>query len=345
MNEKILLILCLLNIKGLGPVRIKRLLAQGEDATAFLKKHSEGDRAQFLAEKEYQLASRLNITLISYDDPAYPDSFKELADPPLLLYRAGNPTGLVPSLGIIGTRQATSYGREMAAQFGEVIAQQGVYIVSGLARGIDTCAHQGALKGGKTIALLGSGLANIYPAENKDLARKIAANGGALISEFPLSAPPHAYHFPRRNRLVSALSQGILLVEAPLKSGAMGTMEIARSHNRPLFALPGRADLENFKGNHSLIKKGWARLVEEPVELLEALGLVTPVNIQKSSKVSDPLCTPEELHLLKAFPPEEASFDRLSALTQFPPPLLSKLLMSLILKGFIKEYPGKKFRA
>lgn len=341
MNSKILLTLCLLNIKGLGPVRVKRLLQQSEEAGVFLKNHPERDQAQALADKELEWAKRLNVTLISYDDPTYPSAFKELDDAPLLLYMAGDLKGLSNCLGIIGTRQATTYGREMATRFGEVLAEQGVSIVSGLARGIDTCAHQGALKTGKTIAILGSGLANIYPAENKELARKIAASGGALISEFPLGAPPHAYHFPRRNRLVSALSQGLLLVEAPLKSGAMGTMEIARNQNRPLFALPGRADLENFRGNHALIKKGWARLVEEPLEIIEALGLESKPTSYTQPPASRSHCTAEELHLLSFFPSGEISFDTLSALTQLPPALLNKLVMSLILKGIIKECPGK----
>lgn len=337
MDDELFLLLCLLNIKGLGQTQARQLFQDG-GITQFLSQNPLSTEAKRLAEQELCLARKLNVLLLSLSSPAYPKPFKELSDPPLLLYVAGDITRLERCIGVIGTRQATHYGKEMAERFGEQLAEQGWAVISGLARGIDTSAHRGALKRGVTAAILGSGLANLYPKENQDLAHKIAQEG-VLISEFALRTPPHPYHFPKRNRLVSCLSQALVLIEAPLKSGAMGTMELGQKQGRQLFALPGRADIETFKGNHALIKLGRAQLVETPDEVSEAMGYS---GVQRV--VATPVCSKEEAQLLAFFPAEEVSFDRLALDTSMNPSALNAALMRLLLKGLIKEYPNKQYR-
>lgn len=213
-------------------------------------------------EQELNLAARYKVSLISYKSPEYPKSLLKLPDHPVLLYVLGK---LEPSdqqgFAVIGTRDASPYGIKMAEQFGRDLAGKGYTVVSGLARGVDTAAHQGALENGRTIAVIGSGLANIYPPENSGLARKIVENG-ALISEFAMTTPPDRQNFPQRNRIVSGMTRGTILIEAPEKSGAMLTTELALSQGKRVFALPGQG------GNQTLIKKKEATLVESAQDVL-----------------------------------------------------------------------------
>lgn len=339
MDDDLFLRLCLLKMSGLGLSKASILLKKPQEGFDFLEAHPNKDQIRVAAEQEFSQARKLNVQIISQINPNYPTAFTLLKDPPSVLYCAGDLSKTNNYFGIIGTRRATHYGKEMGALFGQELAAQGFVIVSGLAHGIDTSAHQGALKGGTTVAILGSGLANIYPKENQDLARTIAQKG-AVISEFPLHTPPHAYNFPRRNRLVSALSQGLLLVEAPLKSGAMGTMELGRALGRKLFALPGRADIETFRGNHALIKQKVAELVEKPEEIVEAFG----DKISSSSPCALPSCSPEEAQLLAVFPQEEVTLDWLTVQGGITAAALNTLLMRLLLKGLVKEYPNKRYR-
>lgn len=340
MDDENFLILCLLNIKGLGYKKTLHYMGDPHAALALIRASGEQDAVQKSAEKEIQLARRLNIQLINFKSRLYPSSFKKIADPPPLLYVAGSLEDEMSGIALIGTRQATSYGLEMASHFAERLATHHFPIISGLARGIDTAAHLGALKGGKSVAILGSGLSHIYPAENGELARKIASGKGAVISEFPLTTPPHPYNFPKRNRLVSGLSQALLLIEASLKSGAMLTMKLGKEQGRPLFAIPGRADSVNFRGNHALIKQSLARLVETPEEVSELLGKpvsVKPFPLQLEQKNN-------EEPALAYFQDEEISFDVLSLKTGYCSKTLNALLMRLMLKGLIRELPGKKYR-
>lgn len=292
-------------------------------------------------EKEIDLAERMGVRIVPYTSPAYPHKLQEYPDAPLVLYIQGElKTTDLQGVAIVGTRQASIYGMEMAERFGYDLAQQGMTVVSGLARGIDTAAHRGALRGGRTVAVLGSGLGHMYPKENATLARTIAERG-ALISEYSLMTPPHSYHFPRRNRIVSGLTRGTVLIEAPLKSGAMLTMEIAREQKKRLFALPGRLDSDTFRGNHALIKQGKAQLVENAQDVIENFG---DLFSQPAAPPQGPALQREEEELLRQFPVEEVSIHALGQMTQLPTAKLNSLLMSLLLKRAIKEYPGKLYK-
>lgn len=341
----------------IGPIKIRLLVERFGSAVAaysadpyevaelpgFGPKVMQNWRKSSAWEKELELARRYKVRLISYTSPEYPKSLLELPDHPVLLYVLGK---LEPidqkGFAIIGTRNASIYGLEMAEQFGRDLAEQGLTVVSGLARGIDTAAHKGALEKGKTIAVIGSGLANIYPAENSTLARQIVEKG-ALISEFAMTTPPDRQNFPQRNRIVSGMTRGTVLIEAPERSGAMLTAERAISQGRKLFALPGRADGEGFRGNHALIKKKDAQLVESAQDVLKEFNeLFAPLPPQPSRTIV--LLEKEEEELLYKLPAEEISIESIVQLTKLPIGKLNVVLMSLLLKRAIKEFPGKRYK-
>lgn len=294
--------------------------------------------------KDLEQVHREKVGLVNYFDKNYPVALKVLADPPLLLYVKGEIEEKDRcAVAIVGTRQSSFYGLEMAEKFGSELAECSFCVISGFARGVDTGAHRGALKKGRTIALLGAGLSHIYPAENRALAEELP-HRGALVSEYPMDYSPKKHFFPKRNRLVSALSQAVLLIEAPLKSGAMITMEMAASQNKICFAMPGPIDRENFRGNHSLIKSGKAQLVENVQDMLSLL-----VPGKKSVRTdSEPregfLLGKEEELLLKALSCEEICLEEIALRVDLPMSKLNSLLMQLVLKRLVKEYPGKFYK-
>lgn len=222
-------------------------------------------------------AEKRGIEIIPYFDDTYPKRLLDLPDYPILLYVKGE---LQPKdqkmIAIVGTRQATVYGLEMAQQISMELARAGFTIVSGLAKGIDTVAHEAAIRWGRSLAVLGSGLGHIYPKENEGLSDKIVSSG-AIMSEYAIDTPPEKHQFPQRNRIVSGMTMATILIEAPRQSGAMLTMDRAFQQGRMTFALPGRADIENFKGNHELIKTGRAILVEDAYDVMSLV-------VKKSSK-------------------------------------------------------------
>lgn len=295
-------------------------------------------------QKNVELAEKHRVTIIPYTSAQYPQRLLEIPDYPIILYMKGKwTTQDAQSIAVIGTRQATIYGREMAYQISSELAAQRVTVISGLARGIDTEAHRGALTRGRTIAVIGSGLADIYPKENGDLAEEIAANG-VLMSEFPMETPPDRQNFPQRNRIVSGMTKGTLLIEAPLKSGAMLTMERSLAYGRPLFALPGRVDSGTFQGNHDLIKKGQAKLIENAGDLMnhyeDLFSLKTdPSNVSFKIQLSK-----EETLFLDSLPNQELSLDEIVRRTALPMMKINVFLMSLLLKKAIKEYPGQIYK-
>jgi DNA processing protein len=264
-----------------------------------------------------------------------------MQDPPALLYVKGD---LLPQdqrcIAVIGTRQSSLYGNEMAEKISRELARHGFTVISGLARGIDTAAHRGALQGGRTLAVIGSGLANIYPAENKQLAEEIAGRG-ALISEFSLCVPPDRQNFPQRNRIVAGLALASVLIEAPLKSGAMITIHKANEYKRKLFALPGRADTGQFKGNHALIKSGQAELIEDADDILAYFEQLPLPQVQKTQ--GSQLFDQEERQVLGALL-EECSIEHLAVKSGLPMQQLNRVLMGLILKRAVKEFPGKIYK-
>ncbi len=228
-------------------------------------------RESSILEKELKGIKSKDIKVIDSFDSDYPQMLRQISHPPLVLYVRGDKEALNKSLfAIVGTRVPTTYGISMAEEFSSKLAELGFVIVSGLARGIDTAAHKGAIKNGQTIAVLGSGLLNIYPRENTSLADKISEQG-TVISEFPLGTGPRREHFPRRNRIVSGLSCGVLIVEAAARSGALITAHLALEQNREVFALAGRVDSAVSKGAHILIKEG-AKLVDSIEDILEEIS-------------------------------------------------------------------------
>jgi len=229
-------------------------------------------------DEERRAMQRHAVRLIGQADVDYPRLLKHIPDPPALLWVRGRMVQEdALALGIVGSRKCSQYGREQADRFASLCAQSGLTIVSGGARGIDAAAHRAALRiGGRTIAVIGSGLAKPYPHDHQALFDTIAdptGDQGAVISEFPMNTPPIAENFPRRNRIISGLSLGVLVVEAALRSGALITARLAvEEHHRELMAVPGRVDAKSSAGCHKIIREGWATLVTGPADVLDALG-------------------------------------------------------------------------
>lgn len=292
------------------------------------------------AQKELALAEAHGITLISITSPKYPSSLKSLSDAPLILYVKGTlPPADSVKIGIVGTRNATAWGLECTSHFAKHLSNCGAWTISGLARGVDTAAHEASLT--RTCAIIGSGLLHIYPSENTALAEKIAKSG-AVVSELPLLTAPTRFSFPKRNRLISALSDALLLTEAPLKSGAMITMHLGEKYNKPLFTVPGRAMNENYGGNHALLKTAKARLVESPQELAAEMLLKmqkTPENTIKTHLIS-----PQEQKILDILYQSEVSLDELSVKICLPISILQVSLTKLVLRKLAVELPGKRYK-
>lgn len=330
----------LLILMHLPKVYVRKLVVQYGSALAAMSEISWEYTKSW--ELDCQLIEKEKIKLISYVDPCYPTCLRDLSDFPLLLYIKGK---LLPSdengLGIVGTRQCSLYGQSLAEKIAEEVAVQGLSIISGLARGIDTAAHRGALKTGRTLAFIGSGFGHLYPKENTNLAEEISEKG-AVISELPMTALPEKRHFPKRNRLVSAFSKGVLLVEAPIRSGAMITMEMAANQNKFCFALPGRVDMETFRGNHFLIKKQKATLVENASEMVSILLPEVSFITQKGKSFIE--LSTEEQQLVHFFPSEEIGIESLAEKTKLSIGKLNALLMGLVLKKVIREFPGKQYK-
>lgn len=350
----------LTSIPGLGAIKIRQLLLQFGTAADVLKApHAAISSLPGFEKaaacwslwqrnpawrKDLELATKQGARLIPFTSSEFPKALLNTADHPALLYVQGT---LLPadhhSIAIVGTRSPSIYGREMAEQIAEQLAAAGFTIVSGLARGVDTAAHQGALRIGRTLAVIGSGLANIYPTENQLLAQEIARQG-ALISEFSMATPPERQNFPQRNRIVSGMTLGTLLIEAPAKSGAMITMDKAWNQQRKLFALPGRVDTDSFRGNHMLIKQGKAQLIEGAEDIIANFQDLLPVRYQMRSSMQPPQFNAEEIALLTAMPDEEQTLEKLASITKLPISQLLRILMGLLLKKAVKEFPGKIFK-
>jgi len=283
------------------------------------------------AEEELEKAKKENIEVIDFFSPFYPSLLKEIGYPPLVIYVRGEKESLNKRcFAIVGTRLASLYGKMMAEKIAFSLASLGLVIVSGLARGIDTYAHKGALKGGLTIAVLGSGLLNIYPKENLTLAEKIAEKG-ALVSEFPLEEPPFKKNFPQRNRIISGLSEGVLVAEAPQRSGALITARFALEQNREVFALPGEAFSPLSKGTHLLIKEG-AKLVDSLEDILEELNLNLKESLQDVSFLSS-----EERKIFDIIDRRGVSLEELILKSKLAREKVMKTVVSLQMRNFIRE--------
>jgi len=278
----------LLNLTNLSPAKIKNIIAALDDPCELLtiKQSSlskipglvESDARRIIKDRDIELGKELEliekekISCFDSSDKDYPSFLNEIETPPLVLYAKGNLDVLNKFLfAIVGTRLPTAYGLMMAEDFSRKLSLLDICIVSGLAKGIDTAAHKAAIKQGCSIAVLGSGILNIYPRQNWNLSQEIAEQG-AVISEFGLLQSPSRENFPRRNRIISGLSRGVLIIEAAQRSGALITARFACEQNREVFALPGRIDSSLSKGPHSLIKDG-AKLVDSVEDILLELNI------------------------------------------------------------------------
>lgn len=294
-----------------------------------------------LAEATLAWAEHPAHHLLALGDPAYPDALANIPDPPLLLYIKGR-IGLLarPGLAIVGSRNATMQGKANAAGFAAALSLGGVCVVSGLALGIDAAAHEGALRGpGSTIAVVGTGADLSYPARNRALSERIAAEG-AIVSEYPLGTPPTAGNFPRRNRIISGLASGVLVVEAAAQSGSLITARVACEQGREVFALPGSIHAPLAKGCHKLIRDG-ARLVETVDEILEALRVSPLAAMPAAPRAAVPTET-ECTQLLAQLGHDPLEVDALLAQTGLGIGQLSMGLLALELAGMVERLPGGK---
>ena len=223
-------------------------------------------------ERDLEWLEEDNAKVVTFNDDAYPKLLKEIADPPPLLYIRGSVDTLsMPQLAVVGSRNPDPIGKEIAQDFARRLASAGLTITSGMALGIDTAAHYGALSGGSTIAVTGTGLDRVYPARNRELAHKIIEQGGAIVSELPIGTEPRAENFPRRNRIISGLSIGTLVVQAAQKSGSLITARLAMEQGREVFAIPGSIHNPLSRGSHRLIREG-VKLVETTDDIVEELS-------------------------------------------------------------------------
>ena len=291
-------------------------------------------------EAEYKLIGKLGVNLIPFTSSFYPENLANIYDPPLVLYVRGKlKKEDERAVAIVGTRRATSYGKVAARKLARELAQAGITVVSGMARGIDTAAHEGALEaGGRTVAVLGCGVDIVYPPENSSLMQEIIRRG-AVISEFPLGTRPLAYNFPRRNRIISGLSKGVVVVEAPLKSGAIITADYALEEGREVFAVPGPITSPYAKGTNRLIKEG-AKIVEDISDILEELNLTRLKGVK--SRIDLQLSFKEKT-VLENLSYEPLHIDELVHRTKLPVWQVGDILTRLQLKGMVRELPGKLF--
>lgn len=282
------------------------------------------------------MSNKKIIQKITLKDPAYPFLLKEISDPPAVLHLLGNlPDEKQPRLAIVGTRKATPNGCLIAKHLAKELSEAGCVIVSGLAMGIDTASHEGTIAAqGKTIAVLGNGLNEIYPRLNKNLAEKILEFNGAIISEYPPAEPAYPVNFLKRNRIVSGLCLATIVVEAPERSGSLVTARLALEQNREVFVVPGPVNHPNYAGSNRLIREG-ARLVTSAADILDDLNLKTSAPEEKLS--------PEEKSILEIFPKNKRtlSLDKIIDSTKLDPKIVNQTLAFLIIKGLIKETLGK----
>lgn len=345
-----------------GPVRVQRLLRCFGSAEAILSAPvgilravdgigpemadiigSWEDRVDLSGELREVEARGLKI--VTQQDDAYPELLLQSYDPPLLLYVWGEIKDVDRhAIAIVGSRKTTHYGTQTARQFAFQLASSGMTVVSGLARGIDTHAHEGALAAkGRTIAVIGSGLGQVYPPENMQLAEKIASGNGAVVSEFPLSTPPSKKTFPMRNRIVAAWSQGVLVVECPEWSGARITANLAGELGKPLYAVPGQIDRPSSAGCHALIREG-ATLVTSGQDILDDISVLP---FQESSdrppEETRPPLEPDEQRVLEAIENGAALVDELHLATRLSLPEINATLLKLEICGRVQQLPGSRF--
>ena len=296
------------------------------------------------AEEQIELAEKMGIKIIALDMPDYPKMLSEIFDPPPVLYVKGEIREQgAANIAIVGTRKVTTYGKFVTRAITRELASAGITIVSGMARGVDSIAHHHAIAcKAKTIAVLGCGIDICYPPENKDLMEQIALNG-AVVSEFPIGTFPDAFHFPRRNRIISGLSHGILVTEAGEKSGALITTDFALEQGRDVFAIPGPVNMSTFTGCHHLIKQG-AALVTSAQDILYIFKKPLMAFPAAEKKEISPVNLNEEEKMLYAhLAHDPVHIDILSQKCGHPSAKVLGILLGMELRGIIQQLAGKNF--
>ena len=344
-------------IRGIGPAKFRALLdffgsaqaawnADGQTLRAAgLDKRALSNLIETRSRTELatvvQKIESTGVSIITWEDSTYPLYLLEIADPPPVLYVRGDlQTRDQWAVAVVGTRRATPYGKLMTRELVTGLVQSGATIVSGLARGIDAIAHQSALEvGGRTIAVLGSGINRIYPPEHRRLATRVTAQG-AMVSEFPPGTPPESGNFPRRNRIISGLSLGVLVVEAGRKSGAIITANYALDQGREVFAVPGNINSRNSLGTNRLIQQG-AKLVLNANDILEELNM-TMVDEKVATQLALPT-TPEEARLLQLLAGQPCHVDELSRHSGLPVAKVTSTLTMMELKGLVQQVEGMSY--
>jgi len=360
-------LIALNQLPKIGPVKIRALLERFGSGVATLKQadttlqQTQGigpETAKIIASwqdfadpsAELTLARERNIQILTQDNPDYPAALRDMYDAPVVLYVWGNLMERdIHAIGIVGSRKLTHYGREAARKFSFQLASAGLTVISGLARGIDTAAHEGAIAAkGRTIGVLGSGLMQIYPPENLALAEKIASGHGAIVSEFSLQTTPDKKTFPQRNRIVAHWSRALLVVECPSRSGSLITANMANEAGRTIYAVPGPIDRPTSGGCHDLIRDG-ATLVTDGSHILDdfsnlPLTIASSAEPESSPVENYPNLTDEENLILKALSGTDSSVDELVRATDLPASKVSVTLMKLELRQIVVALPGQRFQ-
>jgi DNA processing protein len=359
-------LILLLSVEGIGPGKIRNLLSKFRTTDKILSadfdllltvdgistnlakrlQRININRNKVLEETSVELErlEKLNASIITIWDKDFPLLLKKIYDPPLLLYTIGNFLEADNySIAVVGTRLPTNYGKIQAERITDELARQSITIISGLARGIDSIAHRTALKtGGRTIAVIGSGLNVIYPPENKKLFGEISEKG-MIISEFPLDTKPDAVNFPKRNRIISGLSLGCVIVETGIQGGAMQTAAFALDQNREVFAVPGNLGIKQSEGTNILIQKGEAELIISAEDILVELELkLKPILGKNIPKPHNDLNLFEE-KIIACLNDKELQIDKIASLTNLNTSDCLVHLLSLEFKGLVKQLPGKIF--
>jgi DNA processing protein len=350
-------------LPSVGPVRLRKLLEVFNGPQQILAaKRGDLRRVEGIGnevadqisrwESTVDLAAELErirefgVTVITQDSHSYPKPLREIHAPPIVLYVWGELEDRDQhAIGIIGARRTTHYGTESAKKLAYQLAYAGLTVISGLARGIDTAAHQGALAAkGRTIAVIGSGLAKLYPPENTALAEKIRSGSGAIVSEFSMEIEPDRQTFPMRNRIISGWSHGILVVEAGLNSGALITAAQALEQGRSVYAVPGHISAPSAMGSNRLIQQG-AKLVMDANDILDDLQILLPEAKPPPEAASRhlPPLSDEERQVYDAIEASETPIDQIAARCHLPSAIVSSTLLRLELKRLVKQLPGKYF--
>ncbi|BCX48930.1 DNA processing protein DprA [Haloferula helveola] len=350
----------------IGPVRIRRLLDRFGSADAVLSAPKdkllgvEGigpETAKVLRDweshtdpaAELREVRERGLSILTPDDESFPPGLRESFDAPILLYVWGRIEERDRhAVGVVGTRRSSIYGKNSTKKLSFQLASSGFTILSGLARGIDTTAHEAAIAaGGRTVAVIGSGLAKLFPAENLPLAERIADGHGAVVSEFPLHTPPDKQTFPQRNRIVAAWSRALLVTESPVWSGSLITANLAGEYGRPVYAVPGPIDKPTSAGCNRLIREG-ATLITDAGELIDDLSGLLPMDrglqpAPEPEKPDLPELPPEEATVLTALGTDESGIDRLIDSTGLPAPTVTATLLKLEMKRLVRALPGFRY--